>query len=730
MICRAFFAAALAGFSISVSFTAATAAPEIVWEVENRFRFYKDADAFKAYMQYARKAGDQSDRAWIVKTERKLQDEFAHASWEGWAARWRNSTCWDRQTFTFGIARYGDRCHDYALPASHRVIVSVKDAPTGAGCNWAVASFGETKSSHPDFVKQRTPVNTTTSCRDVAMEVPYAASGDAGLTVRVTLSEGEPVAEQRIVVTDLLVLGMGDSFGAGVGNPDRPPRLAPYGIPYDDFVFQQGNERSIPVRVGGYIGANTSSVASQAGEWLDIRCFRSQYGPQFRSAMHLAISLPHAAVTFIDLACDGARIIEGLLNLKSLGSGFAGEIAPPPAQIGFASRLLCANQTASSIASYALRPATSEAQCRNLGDRELCEFAADNGKIESKYQNIPWLTNTTMRVCRQAGDHSFVRQIDVVLLSIGGNDIGFAPMVGDVIMDDKRAVSAIGRFTGAIHSGDIGRKRLELLESKYRVLDRAMRTHLPIRNALRPPIFLTAYPIPVDDREGALCGSTSENARASNAALDIDQTFARFAASRTARPREKTPEARLKDVVRTSCLLNLRRFAWFDGGRSTSDIVTGLTQDGAICGDMREAADGGDAANKLKWQYVAEHLLSFKGHGFCAHRADQNPEDVLAIPKYRTDGEWRPALESASPYRARQRWVRTPNDAFSVTNWHTGALRLQDFLNLLSASTTSAMHPTAEGYAAMADAILGRVSSYLCEERSQDIDAPHLCDPR
>lgn len=727
MSARLFVCAFLAACAGAQAPTAAVAAPELVWEVENRFRFYRDAEVFKTYAREALAAGNFASANWVSKTERRLQDNFVHGAWEGWAERWRNSTCWDRQNFKFAAKKYADRCHDYPTPASHRVILSVQDSPVNATCAWTVTRFGTEKSSRPDFVEKRAAPPPGSACRNVPVEVPYAVSGGAGVKVSVSVTDGNVTTnlpEQTIVVSDLLVLGMGDSFGAGVGNPDRPARLQQqYGLRYDGSFSRDGGKQNLPVRVGVIDNGNTSDVASAQGEWLDIRCFRSQYGPQLRSALHLAIGMRHTAITYIDLACDGARIIEGLLHRKALGGGFATKIAPP-SQIEVASRLLCAGSGAVAVP-YTLRPATGAAQCKNLKSDQICEFAK-NGRLA--YQQKEAITSTLMKVCKQAGDKPFQRPIDLVLLSIGGNDIGFAPMVGDAIMDDTRFVTMLGRLVGEIHDGQTGRQRLELLESKYRVLDSAITRYLPLRAGNKKPIFLTAYPIPVDDREGELCG-TDQNAAAANAALDIDQTFASFAGKRTSKPREPSPISRLRDVVQTTCLLNLRRFGWFDGGPAAGDIVSELTKAGAICSGVNAAANEG-AADKLNWQYVGEHLLSYRGHGFCARGANETAADALSVPKFvgvTHDDWWNPTFNSARPYGARQRWVRTPNDAFVVTNWHTQQGRLQQFLNLLSAATTSALHPTAEGYAAVADAVLARTRAYLCAERKEVVGTEPLC---
>jgi len=133
---------------------------------------------------------------------------------------------------------------------------------------------------------------------------------------------------------------------------------------------------------------------------------------------------------------------------------------------------------------------------------------------------------------------------------------------------------------------------------------------------------------------------------------------------------------------------------------------------------------------KLDWQYIGDFLLDWRKHGFCALNVNEAPDQVMSIPSFHSylgNPEWAPPYISMLPYASRQRWVRTPNDAFVVTNWHTFSPSMQDFANLLSAATTSAMHPTSEGYARIADALLERATLYFCSERRDDFADEALC---
>ena len=75
------------------------------------------------------------------------------------------------------------------------------------------------------------------------------------------------------------------------------------------------------------------------------------------------------------------------------------------------------------------------------------------------------------------------------------------------------------------------------------------------------------------------------------------------------------------------------------------------------------------------------------------------------------EGSWRPynPAQENYPYALRQRWVRTFNDAYMVVNQkvtdrsgHTD----EKASAAVFSETAGALHPTAEGHAVMADALM------------------------
>jgi hypothetical protein len=146
-----------------------------------------------------------------------------------------------------------------------------------------------------------------------------------------------------------------------------------------------------------------------------------------------------------------------------------------------------------------------------------------------------------------------------------------------------------------------------------------------------------------------------------------------------------------------------------------------------------------DLAGDHGWTF-AGHVYAdrmFEGHGFCARdeKRRDDPAEALMIPCWGAadretescqqswsgkDGTWRPYNPSTEhyPYALRQRWVRTFNDAYMAANQkvvdRAGKIDEKTSAGVFS-ETTGALHPTAEGHAAMADGLLLSVRPMIRE---------------
>ena len=110
----------------------------------------------------------------------------------------------------------------------------------------------------------------------------YGAQGAYSASLTVTSAAGVASAPvtQTVRVKDLLIVSMGDSYGSGEGNPEKP--------------LVQGN-------------TFFPSIATPA-LWEDRRCHRSSKAGPAQAALAIERSDPHTSVTFISFACSGATI--------------------------------------------------------------------------------------------------------------------------------------------------------------------------------------------------------------------------------------------------------------------------------------------------------------------------------------------------------------------------------------------------------------------------------------
>ena len=454
-----------------------------------------------------------------------------------------------------------------------------------------------------------------------------------------------PEAPQRvsteIAVRDIFIAGLGDSIASGEGNPDRPIALVRRRLLLP-LLSRHGLARNITARAAPAIRAagpakrpdSLQVWQRQSALWFNSACHRSLYSYQTRTALALAVQYPHIAVTYLPLACTGATIADGLF-----GSQHAREC--PPTKSG--------------------------ANCSGTVNAQLAE-----------------LREAVTAAKRRQPD----RRLDLVLLSIGANDINFSGLVADVIVDSPTE-RALFRRSGVMGSVDDSRA--------------AMTRDLPqgfakLREALKP-----------------LVGDMSRVVYVSYA----NPTLAR----RRALPRRTRR-------LRYSSLLQRRPAA----ARQRLELCAERIP-AAVEGDWRCARAAYCAAIPAadRMTFVDAHQAAFADHGFCA-RAPTDPEFDRAC--FSAKGESfdpdivtaasQPMLcgRSASEYRAylpRARWIRDANDSYFAAMTYPGGLPASSqpsdihdaTWGVLSAVYGGAVHPSAEGHAAMADAALPAAASVL-----------------
>jgi lysophospholipase L1-like esterase len=280
------------------------------------------------------------------------------------------------------------------------------------------------------------------------------------------------------------------------------------------------------------------------------------------------------------------------------------------------------------------------------------------------------------------------RQLDLILLSIGANDIDFSGLVADVIVE-RQTERALSRRSGVLSSVDEARSTLQReLPRDFSKLRQALK---PLVGGDLARVVYVSYANPALVN-GAPCPG-------GRGGFDIHPAF-------------NADPQRLAEVV---------NFVQNEFLPQTGNLA--LCSGGVLCGD--QARD--------RMTFVDQHQAAFSNHGFCA-RSENDPafDRECSRPPAKasstTSSTPRTVHWSAAPAPAtsalfpRARWVRDANDNYFTAMTYPQAQKaptnqpgdIHDATwGVLSAVYGGAIHPTAEGHAAMADAALPAAMSVL-----------------
>jgi len=712
----------LVSISLTAAFSPTTAAfaSDIVWEVQSPFRFFKKTSAFtlheKAFEAVRGKADSPLPGNIVWRTERRLNDPdcadkssparclaTARKGFErsrlGWAAQTLDSVCYERNSRPFRYPAVCDRQYswgtakeDYVLPDAHTVDVtlSAERLAEAAGGDCTFAWMPRAGAAKGESVKQ--------SCKKtfVIKRVPYSQDTRvSGANVKVTLPDGRELTE-TVVVEDVLVVAMGDSFMSGESNPDRPVTFsASREMVYDPTVANaredQTASRSIkePPRTGNFGLASTDSAFDpkslprrkmedeengivlrpssrefltafdkRGAQWLSADCHRSQYGYPFRVGLAMSLENRHRAVTLVSVACSGADVIGLFMDHDARErTGEPGGAKVPP-QLDQLADLIC----------------RGGAKGRTQGaSYTLPVYKYGSTSISAQTVSKQW--------CAQANRK---RPIDLVLLSIGGNDVGFGALALYAVTESARDIAPIASLVGSeIRYGP------EVANAYLRTLDRRIKA---VRDALvdgfgvdPARVLQNAYEPIQYDETGSFCGAQP------TLGMDVH-------------PSLKISKTRLIESSAVSLELQ-KRLECMASTRNRRDCPAGLAT-GAGTG----------------FRFITDHVADFNKRGICARdptRALLDQASMTMPRRSRVSDDFEPYSPAAAlPYGHRWRLIHNPNDAFLTANTHKEGISPFDILQpAYSALTSGAFHPTAEGHAIVADHVMRHVRSLLDKEK-------------
>jgi lysophospholipase L1-like esterase len=564
----------------------------------------------------------------VLASEHRLA---AATNGRGWARDMLDGLCLDQTGKIVDTCQRDGERESYLAPREHRISALLTGTlPPQASCAW---TFQEV---------DNVPRQVTSRC-DEEINARLHFGRPTIVTVDVAMPDQTTRrATTEILVRDYLIAGIGDSIAAGEGNPDRPVALADSGFCFRRFGG--GEEYFRPGRAGyrGDKACDAPDPRSTAGgerdwarhgaRWVSAACHRSLYGHQMRTALALAVENPQIAVTFLPLACSGATIEAGLFKAQR-----ARECPPAPA---------------------------------------AC------------IRNVPPQLQQLQDALAQARRQMPERRLDLVLLTIGANDILFSGLVADVIIEAPAERALLTRG-GTIASVADAQRHLD--------------TELPgnfvrLRAALKPLVGGDlARVVYVSYGHPALQGG--QPCPGGRHGFDVHPAFGV----------DPNRLRQVADFVSDRFLPRIKDLARCEGGticrEPSSDVMT----------------------------FVDGHQQAFEARGFCARSSGDPVFDRECFSERGESFSVNPVVAATDPmacsqrpsefrpYAARARWIRTANDSyFTAMTFPEGlpaTVQPSDIHDATWGATSAvyggAIHPTAEGHAAMADAALPAVRETL-----------------
>jgi hypothetical protein len=630
------------------------ATPTIRWEVENGFRYFKRASDFREMAKAYDEEKANNPKPSVLQLEKAIENKVINANQKfndisgadrrlGWAASIYLDTCGRQADHTHSSCEMENN-ESYLEPKTTNIILYI-DGITSGTCEWSIDGVA----------LKKTNCNRKDDPPDVKTK-PLVARMTYNDTHRIEVKPtvGDTVTA-NIMIKDILIVSFGDSFSAGEGNPEQPAtfsnvfsdynRSSRYGFPAKTDVFPVREPLNQP---------GPEFFGDKAANWTNSQCHRSLYSQHARAALHYALEHPHVSVTFMNYSCTGAEVYEGILNAW-WGRDVSEARWDDAPQLVKALRDLCKDPEKYSKTEW------------SNGDRQDNHF-------NSGMADIP--------KCDSFGD----RKVDALLLSIGGNDVGFANMIANSAIDVPKAgplkagrpwAYGLWRAASGPQTFDQGKvKAKAVLPGRYKELDSQLKTYLMLRS---DQVVLSAYPDVSADESGKICAKR-------NLGMDVHAVFG------------------MNNPTASSQSANFVRY---------------------LHGIMKTQSE------KLGWRFSNQHIAKDgapnnftnddqgHGHGICAagpadriKAAMQFPRPPLPQPE---PFVWKPFYPEAwTPYSERNRWLVTPNDSFLTTNYLDRNLALDDPVQPLYAATLSgSFHPNALGHAALADSVLVELRKVL-----------------
>jgi hypothetical protein len=602
------------------------------------------------------------------------------------------ATCWNPvQRLHSGCAVWGD----YVRAPGWIVRIFDPEAAAGQSCQWSFAG-----AVLADAADQRQFVaatqrglhagSTTVSgdCRELRIVVPSDPNDPKAVAGRDIVTRTSPDGSQASVTVtprDRLVIGFGDSFTSGEGNPERPALFS--GAPWTG-----GN---LPARDADPVSLSQRDTRAQ---WTDRWCHRSVYSWQIRTALDAALSDPHQSFTILPYGCSGATIMEGVLygyNGVEWSAATDKGVVGSRSEIGLAYQEICL-------------PDAFRSYCASGAP-----WCGRTDSPTSQQESAPGFYGAASSALRRAvmrcgPKNVFKRSADALLIDIGINDVGFASWAAGIILQDPILRSAAGAmapcFDGTARCAPT-RSLFARLDSRYGLLRTVLDQYMLPDFSIDPShVIVAVYPPALENERGVIC--PQGNAGLTIATLPSLNPFASACSGSLATggalaeyPASDQVE---RDVEQARVKLN-ESLVTFALTVPAFDVVNSYTSD---------YAKRGVCATPDAQSHPAGSEACFTAKDFANLHCALSPES-MHLPRAEAGGcaddpsEFLPfSPNQFGPYRSRTRLFRTLNDVFLAINQRPPQYLDQSAFGVLDLSgraTGGAFHPTAEGHSIIAN---------------------------
>jgi hypothetical protein len=414
----------LAVLAPSLGYSAEESSQAIEWEVANRFGpFATQIDPEDMFSRYKLAVGESFENWHKRLSVEGLPSPYLAALKAGR----HGSMHWDQRA-----KQHQDKILSYVRDESDpgNTVTAVARVASQSECTW--------------FFQGR--VVTQPCAINFEFQVPLAGS-----KVQVTFDGNE--IEELIKPEHVVIVGMGDSYASGEGNPDYPGEWMP------GQTLPGNNELEWLVDYKQRLVSPAEAPHGEINHWVDDTCHRSFYSHQSLTALKLASENPHAYVSFLHYACTGAEAFDGLLvpQYQAWGKG----VYVPFSQVNFAIRELCQDGKPLGEAAPTYEAVSKE----ETGGINIHAFHRRGGpdnqpRSHSNLIPSPQLDNFsrfTQKIREENGGHfpqsgllacpkGKIRTPDYVFLNEGGNSMGFADIIKYFVVPTQWKLSIVGNL--------------------------------------------------------------------------------------------------------------------------------------------------------------------------------------------------------------------------------------------------------------------------------------------